>query len=188
MNGLTKRSYRSGPTAGSAIRFPIALGRSDGAPALAYRDEDRGWWLWSPCPACGGTELPLRDRGLVADLLRLDGPLDSVCDLTRTLCEDDAVECRCPNCEAHRRRRQDPGKDPAIWYDPPVTDWVVQMGVPGCREAVLLPLEVHWFDADWAEVYRAASDLAHSGERFAELADSPMPVRRRRARTDRRSG
>ena len=169
MNGLAKRSYRSEPTAGSAVRSPIGLGRTDGGPALAYRDADQGWWLWSACPACGGTELPLRDRGLVADLLLADGPADPASDFALILSEDDAAQCFCPGCETRRRRQEAPGQDPAVWYDTLVGDWVIRIRIPGCAEATLLPLGVHWFDADWADVYRAASDAAYGDEQLAGL-------------------
>lgn len=169
MNGLAKRPYGSGPAAGSAVRSPIAIGRSDGDPALAYRDEDRGWWLWSPCPTCGGTELPLRDRGLVADLLLSDLSRGPDSDLARVLGED-AAPCVCPGCETRRRRQEAPGEDPAVWYDTLVADWVIHLRMPGCDEAALLSLGVHWFDADWADVYRAAADVAYGDERFAETA------------------
>lgn len=172
MNGFAKRSYRSEPAAGSAISSPIGVGRTDGRPALAYRDEDLGWWLWSPCAVCGGTELPLGDRGLVADLLMSDGPTDDASRLAGLLREEDAAQCFCPGCETRRRRLERPGEDPAVWYDTLAGDWVVQVRMPGCPQAVLLPLGVHWFDADWADVYRAASDLAYDDERFAELGAS----------------
>ena len=169
MNGLAKRSYQSEPAAGSAVRSPIGLGRTDGAPALAYRDQDRGWWLWSACPACGGAELPLRDRGLVADLLLADGLADPAGALAPMFCGEDPAECFCPGCETRRRRQEDPGEDPTVWYDTLVGDWVIQIRLPGCPQATLLPLEVHWFDADWADVYRAASDVAHWDEQLTEL-------------------
>ena len=170
MNGLGKRSYRSDPAAGSAVLSPIGIGRTEGAPALGYRDDDQGWWLWSPCTACGGTELPLRDRGLVADLLLSDLPPDPARDLARVLCEEDAAQCFCPGCETRRRRLEHPGEDPAVWYDTLVSDWVIQIRMPDCAEATLLPLGVHWFDADWADVYRAASDIAYGDEQLAELS------------------
>ena len=150
MNGLPKRSYRSGPAAGSAVRSPIGIGRTEGAPALGYRDDDyQGWWLWSPCPACGGTELPLRDRGLVADLLLSDLPRDPASDLAGVLSEEDAAQCFCPVARRAASAWRRPGEDPAVWYDTLVSDWVIHIRMPDCAETMLLPLGVHWFDADW---------------------------------------
>jgi hypothetical protein len=111
----------------------------------------------------------LCDRGLVAGLLLSDPARDGASELAEMLCKDDLAHCFCPGCESRRRRHEDPGEDPAVWYDALVADWVIQMRMPGCEEGTLLPLGVHWFDADWADVYRAASDIAHGGEQLARL-------------------
>lgn len=51
---------------------------------------------------------------------------------------------------------------PCVWYDTRVGDWVLQP--PGCR--AILPLEIAGFDASEVTVYRAASDIVHSGDAF----------------------
>ena len=87
------------------------------------------------------------------------------------LSEEDAAQCFCPGCETRRRRLEDPGEDPAVWYDTLVSDWVIHIRMPDCAETMLLPLGVHWFDADWADVYRAASDVACSDDAVVGRAE-----------------
>ena len=114
-----------------------------------------GWLRW-PCDCCGGVRLPV----LGGD--RFERPDTPV---SRPVV---ALDVLCPRCEAERRRFETAGADPAVWYETSLRDWVVRLPCPGLEHGALLPLEIGWFDADWAEVYRAASDLAHSG---AELGD-----------------
>jgi hypothetical protein len=55
-----------------------------------------------------------------------------------------------------------------VWYDTWLNDWVLLLPGRGSHGGVLLPLEIRWFDAPWAEVYRAAADIAYSDDRFDE--------------------
>lgn|SRR5206468_631232 len=118
---------------------PLALGRADSA-TLTFRARDRHWWLWRPCRACGGVELPLRRP--------LDAPNGQPC----------------PGCETRRRRLEPPRLDPAVWYDTWLGDWVVQLPCHDSPEGVLMPLEIRWYDAGWADVYRTAADVVYAGE------------------------
>jgi hypothetical protein len=68
----------------------------------------------------------------------------------------------CPGCETRSRRVPSARVEPAVWYDTLLSDWVVHL-TSGIGEAIL-PLELYWFDAPQAVVYRAASDLAYSGD------------------------
>ncbi len=132
---------------------------------LHRQDARRGWLRW-PCESCGGVKLPVRDpderAGLGWVLPRMPVGLDR----------------RCPQCETRRRRLEPAGSDPAVWYDTLLRDWVVRLPCPGLCHGALLPLEIDWFDADWAAVHRAASDLAHMG---AELGDFIVATKPRSA-------
>jgi arylamine N-acetyltransferase len=72
---------------------------------------------------------------------------------------------RCPACETERGRARCGGTAPAVWFDTELGDWVVALPAGG-ESGVLLPLEIHWFDAPEALVYRTASDIVHSGDVF----------------------
>jgi hypothetical protein len=131
------------------------------------RDGDQGWWLWSPCSSCGGTVLPLRDPVGVSDLAPLYPTLHGVRDGLHVPIAGDR---RCPGCETRRRRTAPPGAEPAVWYDTLLWDWVVALPSGDCADGTLLPLEIHWFDAGWAEVYRAAADIAYCDDPLTELS------------------
>jgi hypothetical protein len=51
-------------------------------------------------------------------------------------------------------------------------DWVVCVPCGGVRHRALLPLEIRWFDASWAEVYRAASDIVYAHDAFETAANT----------------
>ena len=78
---------------------------------------------------------------------------------------DELIHRRCPQCETRRRRAASTCHGPTVWYDTLLSDWVVRLpGEQGCQ--AILPLEIPWFDASQALVYRKASDIAHSGDDF----------------------
>ena len=52
------------------------------------------------------------------------------------------------------------------WYDTWLSDWALRLPCRGFRDGVLLPLEIRWFDAPWADVYRAAADIAYGGDQL----------------------
>lgn len=72
----------------------------------------------------------------------------------------------CPGCETRRKRLEPAGPDPAVWYDTFIGDWVVRMPGRGLFDGALVPLDIGWFDPPWAEVYRAAADIAYGGDAF----------------------
>jgi len=53
-----------------------------------------------------------------------------------------------------------------VWYDASLGDWVVRVPCGALCDSALLPLEIRWFDAAWAEVYRAASDIVYAHDAF----------------------
>jgi hypothetical protein len=57
-----------------------------------------------------------------------------------------------------------------VWYDASLGDWVVRVPCGALCDSALLPLEIQWFDASWAEVYRAASDIVHAHDAFETAA------------------
>jgi hypothetical protein len=118
-----------------------------GTHAIGYRAGDNSWWVRWACADCGGVELPLLARPKPSEVRELAHRL---------------AMRRCPECETRRRHAAADARGPAVWYDTSVEDWVVQL--PGCR--ALLPLEIGGFDAAEVLVYRAASDIAHSGDVF----------------------
>ena len=122
---------------GNGAPTPLIVGRGD-RPTLTYDALAGGWWLWSPCPDCGGAALPLQE-----------GPE-----------HPPALAGWCPGCETRRRRHERAGEDPAVWYDTWLEDWVVRLPCGRPDEAALLPMELGWFDTAWAEVIRVAADLA----------------------------
>ena len=76
----------------------------------------------------------------------------------------------CPCCETRRRRLELAGADPAVWYDALIGDWVVRVPCGALCGSALLPLGIGWFDASWAEVYRAASDIVYADDAFETAA------------------
>jgi hypothetical protein len=83
------------------------------------------------------------------------------------------VDQRCPGCEARRRRLERAGAEPAVWYDASLSDWVVRVPCGALCQSALLPLEIRWFDASWAEVYRAASDIVYAHDVFETAPRAP---------------
>jgi hypothetical protein len=59
-----------------------------------------------------------------------------------------------------------------VWYDASLGDWVVRLPYGALGDSALLPLEIGWFDASWAEVYRAASDIVYADDAFETAADT----------------
>jgi hypothetical protein len=78
----------------------------------------------------------------------------------------------CPGCETRRRRLELAGADPAVWYDASLGDWVVRVPCGPVGDGALLSLEIGWFDAAWAEVYRAASDIVYAHDAFEAAAQA----------------
>jgi hypothetical protein len=131
------------PVGGHAT--PLELGRLAGTPTLCYSTSSRHWWLWWPCPECGGVRLPLRGSA---------GGRPPVYVIRAAAATD-----HCPGCETRRRRSEAARLEPTVWYDTQLRDWVVRL-----KGAVILPLELRWFDVPQPTVYRAASDLACLGD------------------------
>jgi hypothetical protein len=129
----------------------IATRRPEGSrtPALAYVAGEDRWWLWWPCDDCGGIQLPLIARPARATDVRA---------LAARLLPRD-----CPGCETSCRRSGQGERSPAVWYDTLLDDWVLRLP-DGRGSGAILPLEIGWFDAPEAGVYRAASDIAHCGD------------------------
>jgi hypothetical protein len=148
------RAARRAVEAPAGARTPLQIRRSDAVPAIVCQAISHRLWLWWPCEACGGTKLPLRERA------RLD-----LSDHARRLQSAATGDQPCPGCETVRRRLELAGAEPAVWYDVSLGDWVVRVPCGGPCDAAQLPLEIRWFDASWAEVYRAASDIVHAHER-----------------------
>jgi hypothetical protein len=113
--------------------------------AIGYHAGDGRWWRWRSCADCGGVELPLLSRPAPCDVEALTLRL---------------AMRRCPECETRRHRAGRAAGGPIVWYDTRLGDWVVQLAGYGA----LLPLEIEVFDAPEATVYRAASDIVHSGD------------------------
>jgi hypothetical protein len=57
-----------------------------------------------------------------------------------------------------------------VWYDAWLGDWVVRVRFGAVFNSALLPLEIGWFDASWAEVHRAASDIVYAHDAFETAA------------------
>lgn len=115
---------------------------------------DARWQLWWPCQECGGASLPLHGRPKA---------LESALDLEGFVAG--LLHQRCPECETRRQRAAAAGHGPTVWYDTLLSDWVVRLTAEHDCEAIL-PLEIGWFDASEALVYRRASDIAYSGDAF----------------------
>ena len=75
----------------------------------------------------------------------------------------------CPGCETRRRRLEPTRPEPTVWFDTMLCDWVLQVPWPDECSGTVLPLEIRWFDADWADVHRAAADLVYGDEVLAPL-------------------
>jgi hypothetical protein len=132
----------------------IATRRTGDGLSVGYEAGNDRWWLWRPCHKCGGVQVPL-----------LFGPgiRDGVYDVD-SLEKQMADRC-CPGCETQRHRATPGGREPAVWFDTLLSDWVVLIADPRGPGAIL-PLEIGGFDAPEALVYRNASDIAHSGDVF----------------------
>lgn len=129
--------------------------------------------MWWPCDACGGAALPLRRRAGIGASGSTALPL-----MPR------AAPQPCPGCETRRKRFEPPGTGPTVWYDALLGDWVLRLPCPGLPGGALVPLEIRWFDAPGAEVYRAASDLAYAGDAFEDLASGEAPAVERNRQLD----
>jgi hypothetical protein len=150
---------------------PLEIGRSEGAPNILYQASRHRWWLWWPCEACGGTRLPLRDRANFDRSSRAHGlQLAGIGDQP------------CPGCETRRRRLELAGAEPAVWYDTPLGDWVVRVPCGASCDGALLPLEIRWYDASWAEVYRAASDVIYAHDALEDGREDKGPGSQARRR------
>ncbi len=62
-----------------------------------------------------------------------------------------------------------------MWYDVSLGDWVVRVPCGSLCDGALLPLEIRWFDASWAEVYRAASDIVYAHDAFEDGGEDNGP-------------
>lgn len=130
------------------------------APTVGYGVARDCWELWRPCHQCGGALLPLVGRPELRDSVLEIKAFVSGLPLRQ-----------CPECETRRRRASSTAREPAVWFDTLLDDWVLRLaGEHGCD--VILPLEIPWFDAPGALVYRKASDIAHSGDAFDGSAAS----------------
>jgi len=98
-----------------------------------------------------GSRLGLRDLG--RDVVRL---------------EETLALRECPGCETRRNRASMNGPRSSVWYDTVLGDWVVRLPWTGPGEGAILPLEIRWFDAPQAAIYRAVGDLAFSGDAFEQ--------------------
>lgn len=154
-----RRLLRRGQSQNAAIRQRLEP-RFRGAstePSLLYRAHGDQWWLCYPCRSCGGAALPLQARPDLGALTRgaprleLFGRVDT-----------------CPGCETRRNRSRMRMSRPSVWYDTTVRDWVVQLPWIGPGDGAISPLEIRWFDASLADVYRAAGDLAFPGDAFEQ--------------------
>jgi hypothetical protein len=137
---------------------------SEPAPRVVYECAANSWWLSWPCDVCGGADLPLEPRR------SLDGSPHP---------EEVPHVLPCPRCEACRRRLEPAGAEPAVWYDTALGDWVVRVPCRPPGVCALLPLEIGWFDAPWAAVYRAASDVVNGGDEFEDVDADLGPAARR---------
>ena len=142
------------PSRSSRARPGRAIYSASRTHALGYRVGDDRWWLRWACSDCGGVEVPLDAR---------PGPFELEPLMSRL------VTRRCPECETRRRRATLGVRGPTVWYDTWLEEWVLQL--PDCH--VLVPLEIGGFDAHEARVYRAAGDIAYSGD---ELDGGPPPA------------
>lgn len=157
MSGRRFRPHRRAPARRADPRGHIGRGSSD--RSLLYRAHQDRWWLCRPCRVCGGVELPLLAR---------PGRVDLKCELRRI--DVSLGERSCPGCETRYHRTRACGR-PTVWYDTVLLDWVVQLPWSGPGAGAILPLEIRWFDAPQATIYRAAGDLAFSGDAFEQQPD-----------------
>jgi hypothetical protein len=139
---------------------PLKLGSAPAASAVVYRATSRSWWLWWPCELCGGALVPLIDHASAGSL-----PIPVVSgsrkDAVRVSVAPASAGHPCPGCETYLRRHSPAGVEPAVWYDTLLCDWVVQLPCEGLPAGALLPLEIYFFDANWADVYRTAADVCY---------------------------
>ena len=138
---------------------PLKLGGAPATSAVVYRAPSRSWWLWWPCEECGGALVPLRDHASAGQLPLAFSATSG--EGVRVSVAPGSVDHPCPSCETRRRRHAPAGCDPAVWYDTLLCDWVVQLRCDGLSGGALLPLEIHFFDANWADVYRTAADVCY---------------------------
>jgi hypothetical protein len=180
MSGLGECSDGHGRRPPGQLRFlfaPIRQGMRGAfvagrAPAVVYQAVQSCWWLWWPCDVCGGVELALRDRA------RLEGA-----NCTPAPPGYEPGRQPCPGCETHCKRLEPGGAEPTVWYDTLLGDWVLRLPCHGLRDGALLPLEIPWFDAPRAEVYRAAGDIAYASDAFeGSASDEPPGVEQDRER------
>jgi hypothetical protein len=155
----------SPPSPQVAARAPSTPLRIGGrrAGAVTYQATGQAWWLWWPCDTCGGAEVPLRHH---SSLGRVLGPAR---DGVRVSIAPGASDHPCPSCDTRRRRCAPAGLEPAVWYDTLLEDWVVQLPCDGLLGGALLPLEIHWFDANWADVYRTAADVCYCDDAIVDV-------------------
>jgi hypothetical protein len=151
----SRRAHTHHAAARKRLEPPLRGG--GGEPSLLYKTSDDHWWLCCPCRACGGVALPLRARPDVRALAHGSSRL-----------ELSAQADTCPGCETRRNRSRVSMSRPSVWYDTVLRDWVVQLPWIGPGDGAILPLEIRWFDASLASVYRAAGDLAFSGDAFEQ--------------------
>ena len=62
-----------------------------------------------------------------------------------------------------------------MWYDASLGDWVVRVPCGSLCDGALLPLEIRWFDASWAGVYRAASDIVSAHDALEDGGEDNGP-------------
>jgi hypothetical protein len=141
-------------------KTPLKLGSTPAASSVVYRAPSRSWWLWWPCEECGGALVPLLDHASAASL-PIPVNARSGDGGVRVSVAPGSVDHPCPSCETHRRRHAPAGAAPAVWYDTLLCDWVVQLPLEGLSGGALLPLEINFFDANWADVYRTAADVCY---------------------------
>jgi hypothetical protein len=141
---------------------PLQIGARP-AGAVTYRANARSWLLWWPCDTCGGVVVPLCCDSSIG---RVSG---SARDGVRVSVAPGSSDLPCPSCETRRRRRTAAGAEPAVWYDTWLEDWVVQLPCDGLVGGALLPLEIHWFDANWADVYRTAADVCYCDDAIVDV-------------------
>jgi hypothetical protein len=141
-------------------RAPLKPGSTPAASAVVYRAQSRSWWLWWRCEQCGGALVPLLDQAS-AGSLPVPVSVGSGQAGARASVAPGSADHPCPSCETQRRRHAPAGAEPAVWYDTLLCDWVVQLPLQGLTGGALLPLEINFFDANWADIYRTAADLCY---------------------------
>jgi hypothetical protein len=140
---------------GPWVASALAAGRKGGGPVVAFRTADRRWWLWLPCRCCGGAEVPLVRAGA----------RDMAVNAHDVAADPQGSRRPCPTCETRRRRERLDVGPRTVWYDTELLEWVLRLGTPD-GVGMILPLGIEGFDVPLAEVYRAAGDIAYSGDAF----------------------